>query len=192
MTSNVTFKASDVFSKINLPFAPSWKQNAVVEYITDYFGDVEFSSIDDLVRGLQMAHYSAGSLGMCYTHELDSFVREHLDDIEDVLAEYIDAMGEKLQVETFSDMVVLALDYACNEIAHAVEYANLAIVASHADYMDTDPEVIICDTYDADDMVAEIIQHRLDMEVQHSTETVTQEDVDEMEETLLELVFTVV
>ena len=192
MTSNVTFKASDVFAKINLPFATAFNQNAVVENITEYFGDAEYSAIDDMVRDLQMAHYAAGSLGMCYTHDLDDFLKANLNDIEEVLAEYIDAMGEKLQVETFSDMAVLALDYACNEIAHAVEYANLAIVASHADYMDTDPEVIICDTYDADDMVAEIIQHRLDMEVQHSATAVNEYDLAAMEETLLELVFTVV
>ena len=123
MTSNVTLKASEVFAKIDLPFSTDFNQNAVVEYITEYFGDAEYSAIDDMVQDLHMAHYASGSLGMIYTHELDDFLREHLDDIEDVLAEYIDAMGEKLQVETFSDMVVLALDYACKLIANAVEYA---------------------------------------------------------------------
>ena len=196
MTTNVTFRASDVFSKINLPFStPSiggTGNNAVVEYLTDHYGDHEYSSISDLVRDLEMAHYSAGSFGMCYTYELDDFLKAHLDDIEEVLAEYIDATGEKLQVETFSDMVIVALDFAANEIASAVECAELAIVANHADYMDTSPEVIICDAYEADDTVAGIIQHRLDMEVQHSTETVNEYDLAAMEETLLELVYTVV
>ena len=196
MTSNVTFRASDVFSKINLPFStPSiggTGSNAVIEHLTDYYADHEYSSISDLVRDLQMASWGAGSFGVVYTHELDDFLKAHLDDIEEVLAEYIDATGEKLQVETFSDMVIIALDFAVNELSHAVEYADLAIVANHADYMDTSPEVIICDAYEADDTVVEIIQHRLDMEVQHSTETVNEYDLAAMEETLLELVYTVV
>ena len=192
MTNNVTIKAADIFAQINLPFANHAGNNAVVEYLTDYYGVNEYSSISDLARDLEMAHHSAGSFGMCYTTELDDFLKANLDDIEEVLEFYLDATDEPFSVMSFSDLVAIALDVAANEIASALEFSDLAIVVNHADYMDTNPEVIICDKYYADEKVYEIIQHRLDMEVQHSPETVTEEDRDEMEETLLQLVYTLV
>ena len=195
MSKNVTIKASDVFAQINLPFAtPSiggTGNNAVVEYLTEYFGDSEYNSIQDLVRDLEMAHYSAGSFGMCYTHELDDFLKANLDDIEEVLNYYMDATGEEHSFSSFGGMVAIALDVAANEIASAIEYADLAIVVNHADYMDTDPDVIICTSYEAYDVRNEITLHRLDMEVQHSTTTVNEYDLAAMEETLSELVYVV-
>ena len=189
--SNATFTASDVFSKINLPFSDGFNQNAVVEYLTEYFGDHEYSSVDDMVRDLQMAHYSAGSLGMIYTYELEDFISGNIGAIEEVLDYYMECTGEDITVQSISGMLVIALDVAVHEIASAIEYADLAIVANHADYMDTNPEVIITDTNEAYDIRNEIIIARLDMEVQHSTQTVTQEDLDAMEETLNELVYVV-
>lgn len=192
--SNPTFRASDVFEMINTPDlfkSNHWTCNAVVEYITDYFADNEYSSIDSLAGDLEMAHWDAGSLD--YSEQAEFLnVASNRDDVEEVFSDLLDSMGEPIEIREFSDMLIHALDHVTNAIASLIYHADLAIVVNHADYMDTDPEVIICDKYDADDKVSEIIQHRLDMEVQHSTETVTEEDLDAMEETLLQLVFTVV
>lgn len=189
--SNATFTASTVFSMVNLPFSDGFNPNAVIEYITELFGDHEYSSVDDMVRDLHMAHYSAGSLGMCYTHELDAFLKANLDDIEEVLDGYIDATGEKLQVETFSDMVTMALDYACGEIASAIEYADLQVIVHAVDYLDPTPEVIICERSEADDKLAEIIQARLDSEVQHSTTWLNSDELMAMEEQIADLIYVV-
>jgi len=190
--SNPTFTASDVFSMINLPFAGNgYNQNAVVEYLTEYFGDHEYSSVDDMVRDLQMAHYSAGSLGMCYTHELDEFLKANLNAIEEVLADYMDATGENLQVEAFSDMVVLALDFACGEIASAIEYADIKVIVHAVDYLDPNPEVILCENIELDGTLADIIQARLDSEVAHSTSTVSEEEYAEIEEQIADLIYVV-
>ena len=190
--SNATFKASEVFSMINLPFSGNgYNQNAVVEYITEYFGDNEYSSVSDMVRDLQMAHYAAGSLGMCYTHELDAFLKENLDDIEDVLSEYIDAFGEKPQIEMFSDLVTLVLDFSVNEIAHAIEYADLQVIVHAVDYLDPNPEVIICERIEVDDKLAEIILTRLDMEVQHSTTWMNSDELMALEEQIAGLIYVV-
>jgi hypothetical protein len=190
MTTTVTFTASEVFSMITLPFSEhgGYRQNAVVEYITEYFGDNEYSSVSYLVRDLQMSNYSDGSIGMIYTYELDDFIAGNLNDIEDVLNSYMEAMGEDLTVKSFGDMVVIALDVAINEIASAVEHADLQVIINAVDYMDPNPEVIICERVEADDKLAEIMQHRLDMEVQHSTSTLSEEDYAALEESIFELV----
>lgn len=127
--ANPTFRASEVFSMINLPFSDGFYQNAVVEHLTGYLGDHEFSSIDDMVRDLQMAHYSAGSLGMIYTYELEDFISGNIGAIEEVLDYYMECMGEDITVQSISDMLVIALDVAVNEIASAIEYADLKIIA---------------------------------------------------------------
>ena len=190
--SNATFPASDVFSMITLPFAGNgYNQNGVVEYITEYFGDNEYSSIADLVRDLQMSCYSAGSLGMCYTHELDDFLKANLNDIEEVLDYYMDYMGEDITVQSISGMLVIALDVAVNEIASAIEYADLQVIVHAVDSLDPDPEVIICERIEVDDKLAEIIQARLDSEVAHSTSTLSAEDYDELTEQFASLIYVV-
>ena len=189
MSNSATFRASEVFSMINLPFSGNgYNQNAVVEYLTEYFGDNEYSSVSDLVRDLQMAHYEAGSLGMCYTCELEEFLVHHIDAIQEVLDYYMECTGEDLTVQSLAGTVVLALDVAVNEIASAIEYADLQVIVNAVDYLDPNPEVIICERIEADDKLAEIIQARLDMEVQHSTTWLNSDELMAMEETICELV----
>lgn len=187
--SNVTFRASEVFSMVNLPFSGNgYNQNAVVEYLTEYFGDNEYSSVSDLVRDLQMAHYEDGSFGMIYTCELEEFLAHNIDALQEVLDYYMECTGEDLTVQSLAGTVVLALDVAANEIASAIEYADLQVIVNAVDYLDPNPEVIICERIEADDKLAEIIQARLDMEVQHSTSALSEEDYAALEETILELV----
>jgi hypothetical protein len=192
--SNPTFKASEVFSMINLPFSGNgYNQNAVVEYLTEYFGDHEYSSIDDMVRDLHMAHWAAGSFGLIYYSEQAEFLNDsrNRDDIEEVIAHYAECTGEAISVREFSDMLVIALDVAVNEIASAIEYADLQVIVHAVDYLDTNPEVIICERIEADDTLAEIIQHRLDMEVQHSTTWLNSDELMAMEEQIAELIYVV-
>ena len=189
--SNATFTASDVFSKINLPFSDGFNQNAVVEYLTEYFGDYEYSSVDDMVRDLQMAHYSAGSLGMIYTYELEDFISGNIGAIEEVLDYYMENMGEDITVQSISGMLVIALDVAVNEIASAIEYADLQVIVNAVDYLDPNPEVIICERTEADDKLSEIIQARLDSEVQHSTTWLNSDELMAMEEQIADLIYVV-
>ena len=190
--SNATFKASEVFSMVNLPFSGNgYNSNAVVEYITEYFGDNEYSSVSDLVRDLQMSAYSTGALGMCYTYELDDFLAHNIDAIEEVLDYYMECTGEDITVQSISGMLVIALDVAVNEIARAIDYADLQVIVHAVDYLDPNPEVIICERIEADDKLAEIVQARLDMEVQHSTSTVSEEEYAAMEEAIYELIYIV-
>ena len=190
--SNATFTASDVFSMINLPFAGNgYNQNAVVEYITEYFGDNEYSSVDDMVRDLQMSCYSSGALGMCYTYQLEDFISGNIGAIEEVLDYYMENMGEDITVQSISGMLVIALDVAVNEIASAIEYADLQVIVNAVDYLDPNPEVIICERIEADDKLAEIIQARLDSEVQHSTTWLNSDELMAMEEQIAELIYVV-
>ena len=190
--SNATFTASTVFSMINLPFAGNgYNQNAVVEYLTEYFGDHEYSSVDDMVRDLQMSCYSSGSLGMCYTYELEDFISGNIGAIEEVLDYYMENMGEDITVQSISGMLVIALDVAVNEIASAIEYADLQVIVNAVDTLDPTPEVIICERIEADDKLAEIIQARLDSEVAHSTSTVSEEEYDELTQQIADLIYVV-
>ena len=190
--SNANFKASTVFSMITFPFAGNgYNQNAVVEYITEYFGDNEYSAVFDLVCDLQMSCYSSGSLGMCYTHELEDFISGNIAAIQEVLDDYMEHTGEDITVRSISDMLTIALDVAVSEIASAVDYADIKVIVNAADYLDPNPEVILCENIELDGTLAEIIQHRLDMEVQHSTTTVNEYDLAAMEETINELVYIV-
>ena len=192
MSNSATFRASEVFSMVNLPFSGNgYNQNTVVEYLTEYFGDNEYSSVSDLVRDLHMAHYEAGSLGMCYTCELEEFLAHNIDAIQEVLDYYMECTGEDLTVQSLAGTVVLALDVAVNEIASAIEYADLQVIVHAVDYLDPNPEIIICERIEADDKLAEIIQARLDMEVQHSTTWLNSDELMAMEESILELVYIV-
>ena len=192
MTINaITFRASDIFEQVNLSDlfkSNGWTCNAVVEHIADCFADNEYSSIDSLVRDLEMAHWGAASLGLIYYTEQAEFlnVAANRDDVEEVFNDLLDNMGEPIEVRTFSDMLIHALDHACNEIASLIDHADLSIVINAVDYLDPNPEVIITD--DPDETVADIIQHRLDMEVQHSPYSLSEEDLDELEETLSDLI----
>jgi hypothetical protein len=177
---------------INLPFSgDGYNQNAVVEYITEYFGDNEYSSVSDLVRDLQMSSYSSGALGMCYTYELEDFISGNIGAIEEVLDYYMECMGEDITVSSISGMLVIALDVVVNEIASVIEWENLKVIVNHVDHMDTDPEVIISSGVEAEDTYAEIIQARIDMEVAHSTSALSEEDYAALEETICELVYIV-
>ena len=189
MNSQVTFRASDVFDHVNvndLYRSDQWTCNAVVEHLVDHYASTEWSSIRDLVHALEMDHWAAGSFGVIYNHEVAAFIGRNMLDIEEIVAEYIDATGETPKFRTFSDMLALAFDMAAHSIAMAIEHADLSLVINAVDYLDPSPEVIITD--DPEDMVAEIIQTRLDMEVQHSPTTVPESDLAAMEETLAELV----
>ena len=190
--SNPTFTASDVFSMINLPFAGNgYNQNAVVEYLTEYFGDHEYSSVSDLVRDLQMSCYSSGALGMIYTYELEDFISGNIGAIEEVLDYYMENMGEDITVQSISGMLVIALDVAVNEIASAIEYADIKVIVHAVDYLDPNPEVILCENIELDGTLAEIIQDRIDSEVAHSTSTVSEEEYTDLEEQVAALIYVV-
>jgi hypothetical protein len=191
MTTNAfTFTASDVFEQVNLSdlFSNGLACNAVVQHVADHFADNEYDSIDSLVRDLEMAHCDAGSLGLIYYSEQEYFlnVASNRDDVEEVFADLLDNMGEPIEIREMSDMLIHALDHACNSIASLIDYADLSLVINAVDYMDPNPEVIITD--DPDGTVADIIQQRLDIEVQYSPYTVNEYDLAAMEETLSELV----
>ena len=190
MTNAFTFTASDVFQQVNLSdlFSNGFTSNAVVQHIADHFADNEYSSIDSLVRDLEMAHWGAGSLGLIYYSEQADFlnVAANGDDVEEVFENLMDSMGEPIEIREISDMLIHALDHACNAIAGLIYHADLSVVISAVEYLDPNPEVIITDDHNG--TVADIIQARLDMEVQHSTATVSEEDYAAMEETLGELV----
>lgn len=196
MSNSATFRASEVFSMVNLPFSGNGK-NTVVEYITEYFGDHEYSSVSDLVRDLQMSSHSSGALGMIYTYQLDDFIcAGNIGAIEEVLEYYMECMGEDITVSSyaetlFSNMLVIALDVAVNEIAHAIEYADLQVIVHAVDHMDPNPEVIICERIEADDKVTEIITDRVDMEMQHSTTWMNSDELMQLEETIAELIYIV-
>ena len=198
MTNAITFTASEVFAQVNLSdlFSNGFACNAVVEYIADYFADNEYSSIDSLVRDLEMAHWSAGSLGLIYYSEQAAFlnVSTNRDDVEVVFNDLLDSIGEPFEkhyeggIRTFSDMLIHALDHASNAIASLIYHADLSAVINAVDYMDPNPEVIICERIEAEDKLAEIIQARLDMEVQHSPTWLNSDELMAMEETISELV----
>ena len=185
MTTNaITFTASDVFQQVNLSdlFSNGWACNAVVEHIADHFADNEYDSIDSLVRDLEMAHWAACSFGLVYYSEQAEFlnVAANRDDVEEVFEDLLDNMGAPIEVRTFSDMLIQALDYASNAIATLIYHADLSIVINAVDYLDPNPEVIITD--DPDETIAEIIQYRTEVQADMA------DDLAAMEETLSELV----
>jgi hydroxymethylpyrimidine pyrophosphatase-like HAD family hydrolase len=189
MKNAFTFTASDVFQQVNLSdlFSNGLACNAVVQHVADYFADNEYSSIDSLVRDLEMAHWAACSFGLIYYSEQAEFlnIASNRDDVEEVFADLLDNMGEPIEIREMSDMLIHALDHACNAIAGLIDHAGLSVVINAVDYLDQNPEVIITD--DPDGTVADIIQARLDMEVQHSTTTVSEDGLAAMEETISDL-----
>ena len=190
MTNAITFTASTVFEQVNLSdlFSNGFTSNAVVQHIADHFADNEYSSIDSLVRDLELAYWGAGSLGLIYYSEQAEFLNAaaNRDDVEEVFADLLDSMGEPIEIREMSDMLIHALDHACNAIASLIYHADLSIVINAVDYLDPNPEVII--TADPDETVADVIQYRLDMEVQYSPYSLSEEDLADLEETISELV----
>ena len=190
MTNAITFTASTVFEQVNLSdlFSNGFACNAVVEHVADYFADIEYSSIDSLVRDLEMAHWAAGSLGLINYSEVTEFLNDatNRDDVEEVFEDLLDNMGELIEVRTFHNMLVYALDHACNAIASLIDRADLSVVINAVDYLDPNPEVIITD--DPDETVADVIRHRVEMEVSSSTHSLTHDELDELQELITSLV----
>ena len=128
MTKPMNFTARYVFDDTDLPFSKGnlgrFSMNSVVRYLVDHFGDNEYESKEQFVRDLQMAHWSAGSLGLIYNTEINDFLdcRERRADVEDIIEAYTDMTGEAPKFEEFSDLLIFALDFATNEIAAAVEF----------------------------------------------------------------------
>ena len=171
MTNAITFTASTVFEQVNLSdlFSNGFTSNAVVQHIADHFADNEYSSIDSLVRDLEMAYWGAGSLGLIYYSEQAEFlnVAANRDDVEEIFADLLEQpvnacyphnMDEPIEIREMSDMLIQALDHACNALARLIDHADLSIVINAVDYLDPNPEVIITD--DPDETVADVIQHR--------------------------------
>lgn len=128
MTAQNTIIARDVFNSITLPFSKGgsgyFSLNEVVRHLVDYLGDNEYDTTEDLVRDLEMAQWSAGSLGLIYNTEIDDFLdcRSRRADIDDIIEEYTDMTGDTPKFEEFADLLIFALDFATGEIAAAIEY----------------------------------------------------------------------
>ncbi len=180
MTHNM--KAELFFNALGLR---ALDQCPIQSHICDVFDDAEYSSVESLVYDLQQAHYSAGSFGLIYTWELeDCLSREDWRTaIDETLEEYYDATGDKLGIERLTDALVFALDWKANSLSYLIESVRYWLVVAAIDSMDPSPELhLFTSEEEAQDFISEAINGRLDYIVQHSPHSISEKELEGLQE----------
>lgn len=185
-------------SRITVELEPT---GAIENYLWEEITDSKWSNIDSIVSQLEMASCSAGSWSdMIYTRDILAKLSDDqwVSDIEEVVAEYEDEIGETPNFDPYgsgfslSAVVTFAVDWVAHRLASRIRaMGSVAVVTCAVDSLDPHPEVIAFPSlWEAEEWVSEQVQARMDYRVQHSQYPVTEEDIAQWEEEEMQL-FTV-
>ena len=180
MTTNI--KASLVFEALGLR---NEEQCPIQSHICDVMEDNEYSGIKSLVADLQQAHWSAGSFNLIYNWEIEDALNrpEWREAIDKALEPYQDATGEAFGISTLSDALTMALDWVASDLSYLVDSVRYWLVTESVDSMDPWPDQYLFTTeWEALDHVAEGIQTRVDYLVQHSPQSVSEDELEALQE----------
>jgi hypothetical protein len=147
--------------------------------------DGEYNDVKSLVADLQQAHWSAGSFNLIYNWEIEDALNrlEWRKAIDKALEDYQDATGETFGISTLSDALTMALDWVSNDLSHLVESVRYWLVTEAVDSMDPWPDQYLFTTeWEALDHVSEGIQTRVDYLVHHSQHSVSEGELEALQE----------
>lgn len=152
-----------------------------------------WSSLGQIIAQLETTSCASGGWsGMIYTRDiLDRLADpQWVDDIDTALEEYVDATGETFEFSALSETVTFAVDWVAQRLASRLRSLDrVAVVTVSVDSMDPSPDVIAFDTaWEAQDWVSEEVSRRVQFRVDHSTEGVTEEELDHWTEEEMTLV----
>ena len=180
MTTNV--KAELVFEALGLR---TEDQCPIQSHICDMTEDNEYNDVKSLVADLQQAHWAAGSFNLIYNWEIEGCLNrpEWRESIDKALDAYQDATGETFGINTLSDALTMALDWVASDLSYLVESVRYWLVTESVDSMDPSPDQYLFTTeQDALNHVAEGIQTRVDYIVQHSQNSVSEDELEALRE----------
>ena len=180
MTNNV--KAGLVFEALGLR---TEEQCPIQSHICDMMEANEYSDVKSLVADLQQAHWAAGSFNLIYKWEVEEALSrpEWRESIDKALDAYQDATGETFSISTLSDTLIMAIDWVSNDLSYLVESVRYWLVTESGDSLDPSPDQYLFTTeQDALDHVSEGIETRVAYIVQHSPQSVSQDELEALRE----------
>jgi hypothetical protein len=145
----------------------------------------EYSDVKSLVADLQQAHWAAGSFNLIYKWEVEEALSrpEWRESIDKALDAYQDATGETFSISTLSDTLIMAIDWVSNDLSYLVESVRYWLVTESVDAMDPSPEQYLFTTeQDALEHVSEGIETRVSYIVQHSPQSVSEDELEALQE----------
>ena len=189
MTTSI--KAELVFEALGLR---NEDQCPIQSHICDLMEDSEYSDVKSLVADLQQSRWAAGSFNLIYNWEIEDCLNrpEWREAIDKALDAYQDATGETFGINTLSDALTMALDWVASDLSYLVESVRYWLVTESVDSMDPWPDQYLFTTeWEALDHVSEGIQTRVDYLVQHSPHSISEDELEALQEQEAQL-FTVV
>ena len=180
MTTSI--KAELVFEALGLR---NEDQCPIQSHICDMMEDNEYRDVKSLVADLQQAHWAAGSFNLIYNWEIEDCLNrpEWRVSIDKALDAYQDATGETFGINTLSDALVMALDWVSNDLSYLVESVRYWLVTESVDSMDPSPDEYLFTTeQEALDHISEGIQTRVDYLVQHSSHSISEDELEALRE----------
>ena len=180
-------KAELVFEALGLR---TEEQCPIQSHICDVFGDREYRDVKSLVADLQQAHWASGSFNLIYNWEIEDRLNspDWRESINKALEAYQDATGETFGISMLSDALVMALDWVSNDLSHLVDSVRYWLVTEAVDSLDPRPDQYLYTTeQEALDHVSEGIQTRVDYIVQHSPHSISEDELQALEEQESEL-----
>jgi hypothetical protein len=180
-------KAGLVFEALGLR---NEDQCPIQSHICDMMEDNEYSDVKSLVADLQQAHWAAGSFNMIYNWEIEDRLNrpEWREAINKALDAYQDATGETFGISTLSDALTMAIDWVSNDLSYLVDSVRYWLVTEAVDSLDPSPDqYLFTSEQEALDHVSEGIQTRVDYIVQHSPHSISEDELQALEEQESEL-----
>ena len=180
MTTNI--KAGLVFEALGLR---NEDQCPIQSHICDMMEDNEYNDVKSLVADLQQSHWASGSFNLIYNWEIEDRLNRPgwREAIDKALDAYQDATGETFGISTLSDALTMAIDWVANDLSHLVDSVSYWLVTEAVDSLDPSPDQYLFTTeQEALDHVSEGIQTRVDYIVQHSPHSISEDELQALEE----------
>ena len=181
MTTSI--KASLVFEALGLR---TEDQCPIQSHICDMMEDGEYNDVKSLVADLQQSRWESGSFNLIYNWEIEDRLNrpEWREAIDQALEAYQDATGETfVRINRLSDALILALDWVSSDLSYLVESVRYWLVTESVDSMDPWPDQYLFTTeQEALDHVSDGIQTRVDYIVQHSQHSVSEGELEALQE----------
>jgi hypothetical protein len=171
--------------RITLALDPT---GAIETYLWEELTDgCYWDSVEDIARQLESASCASGSWNqMIYTRDILDRLSDPqwCDDIDQALDDFCDATGESPDITSLESAVIFAIDQTASNLAHRLRSLDrVAVVTSAIDSLDPSPEVIaFADVSDAEDWIADEVERRVQYQVDHSQNPVTEADREAMTE----------
>jgi hypothetical protein len=178
-----SIKASLVFEALGLR---TEDQCPIQSHICDMMEDGEYNDVKSLVADLQQSRWESGSFNLIYNWEIEDRLNrpEWREAIDQALEAYQDATGETfVRINRLSDALILALDWVSSDLSYLVESVRYWLVTESVDSMDPWPDQYLFTTeQEALDHVSDGIQTRVDYIVQHSQHSVSEGELEALQE----------